>query len=657
MADANASDVAISRHQLKSVMLKIVTGFLLILLALTTYGWWSTNQPVRTAAKPGKTVQADALTGIDQSTFVLAQKLAAQAESPEEQSLAEAAVRLADHELDLAFTEALRQNEAHPPVLSPDARKIEDRLQRSQKLLDADQASVTRLTAALAQASGAQKRALQDQLDLAASQLELDKDEVAEASQDLLQAGGNQHQRVQMMMQQHDATEHGHANTSAPQVKTAGRAQGLVHQTRDWLALRRKQAWLVYATALVNSDATRLSETRQTLAAQLDASKAVIPELAHHTKSAKSSAEAVSPSVAGAATVSSSTAARSAAGASSATSVNANPSTAVNAAPLTLLATTRQIAADQNVLTLLDQRIIALRQLETTYRDWNTAARAQTLSVLHGILLSVSIVIAIILLLLFVDRWMETLLGRLKLDRRQVETLRSVTRVALQVLGVLIILLIIIGMPSQLGTMIGLAGAGLTVALKDFIVAFIGWLVLMGRNGVRLGDWVEINGVTGEVIELNMFHTVLLETGNWNSAGQPTGRRVTFTNSFAIEKHYFNFSTSGQWLWDELLVLVPYDRDPNLIADAIHKEVVNATAESANQAEEEWRRSAPARRGTVFSATPGFSVRPAVGGIEIAIRYLTRASDRSQLRSKLFQSAVRLLGQPPRLDPRVADTQ
>ena len=206
------------------------------------------------------------------------------------------------------------------------------------------------------------------------------------------------------------------------------------------------------------------------------------------------------------------------------------------------------------------------------------------------------------------------------------------------------VLLMIIGPPNQLGTILGLAGAGLTVALKDFIVAFLGWLTLMGRNGIRLGDWVEINGVSGEVVELGMFHTVLLETGNWTDAGHPTGRRVTFTNSFAIERHYFNFSTSGQWLWDELLILVPYDKDPNLIAETVHREVVAATADGAAQAEAEWRRTDPGRRGSVFSATPGISVRPAVGGVEVAVRYITRAGDRFQLRSKLFQSAVRLLG-------------
>jgi len=114
-------------------------------------------------------------------------------------------------------------------------------------------------------------------------------------------------------------------------------------------------------------------------------------------------------------------------------------------------------------------------------------------------------------------------------------------------LAVLFILLVIFGPPSQLGTFLGLAGAGLTVALKDFIVASL-LAVLMGKNGSRLGDWVQINGVTGEVVELNMFHTVLLETGQLTDSGHPRGAAFTFTNSFAIEGHYFNFSTSASAL-------------------------------------------------------------------------------------------------------------
>jgi small-conductance mechanosensitive channel len=224
------------------------------------------------------------------------------------------------------------------------------------------------------------------------------------------------------------------------------------------------------------------------------------------------------------------------------------------------------------------------------------------------------------------------LLDSPKLDRRQVETLRSITRVSLRIVAAMIILLIVIGIPSQFATTIGIVGAGLTVALKDFIVAFFGWLVLMGRSGIRLGDWVEVNGVSGEVTELGMFHTVLLETGNWSDSGHPTGRRVTFTNSFAIEGHYFNFSSSGQWLWDELQVVVPLGRDPYPIVEAITKQVVAATAEGSREAELEWQRPIPAQRGIVFSGTPGVNVN------------ITWANERFMLRAKLYQPAVDLPG-------------
>ncbi|MGB7233922.1 MAG: mechanosensitive ion channel domain-containing protein, partial [Candidatus Acidiferrum sp.] len=267
-------------------------------------------------------------------------------------------------------------------------------------------------------------------------------------------------------------------------------------------------------------------------------------------------------------------------------------------------------------------------------------------AILHRVLIDLSIVLGIAIVALFFDDWFERLLQKAPLDRRQVETLRTVTRVTLQVIAVLFVLLVIFGMPSQLGTFLGLAGAGLTVALKDFIVGFVGWFVLMGKNGIRLGDWVEINGVTGEVVELGMFHTVLLETGNWTDSGHPTGRRVTFTNGFAIEGHYFNFSTSGQWLWDELQLVLPAGRDPYPIVDAIHKQVVEATAETAKQAEKEWQSVARSRDKThTLTAAPAINVKPVAGGIEIAVRYITRANERYQLRAKLNQAAVDLLGQ------------
>jgi len=627
-----------------SILQKAAAAVLVALLAAVAYGLWTTSptaSSVRAQRAAAKAPAASAMPVIDQNTFLTAKRLARLATTAEEQPLAQAAVQLTDHELDLAFSAAIRHIEAHPPVLSPEAVQIEERLLNAQKEQEHDAQEVKRLTAALAQAADADKAAIQDRLDLAQSQLELAQDEVQEADNDLLQAGGNLHQRIQMMQQEHDATERNAAATPVAAAPSRfGSLRGLVGQVRSWYAVHEKREALAEAQQHAADSAGQLAAERQQIAAELAASKQTVPELASRTARRAPGASAA-VTAAGASPASAAPAAKAAA---AVPGVTAGGAGLAGGAP-TLLNITRQIAAEQHRLTLRDQRITARRRLADIYGRWDAIVAGQERAILHACLISVTIVLAAILLLQFADRWLERLLGRARVDRRQLATLRNVVGVALQIVGVVVILLVLIGIPGQLGTMLGLAGAGLTVALKDFIVAFIGWFVLMGRNGMRIGDWVEINGVSGEVVELGMFRTVLLETGNWTDAGRPTGRRVTFTNSFATAGHYFNFSTSGQWLWDELSVMVPYDRDPHAVADAIQKEVTAATAPSTAQAEQEWRRAARGQGGAAFSAQPGIAVRPAAGGVEIAVRYVTRASERLALRARLYQAAVQLLSQ------------
>jgi small-conductance mechanosensitive channel len=628
-----------------SKLQKTAAAALIALLVAAAYGLWATNPAPMTPVKKVSTTTAaaavaGALPAIDQSTLHNAQRLARLANTPEEQSLAQSAVQIADHELDLAFTAALWLLEAHPPQLSAEASQIQERLREAQKTLASDVDSVKQLTRELEQAADADKPAIQDRLDLAESRMQLAQDEVQEANEDLLQAGGNVHQRIQLMQQEHQAAQHTDIRATPASAGTLGSLRGMVGAIREWLALREKQQWLAEAQHQVASSATQLATERQQMAADLAESKASVPELASRAQHRAGGNPPAAPTRAA-----SPPDGRAALSASSTLPAPGAPAANATAAPA-LLGVTRQIAAEQHRLTIRDQRIAARRRLADIYGQWETLVGTHARAVLHACLQGAAIVLAALLLLLFADRWLERLLGRARIDRRQLATLRSVVGVALQIVAVVVILLMLVGLPRQIGAMLGLVGAGLTVALKDFIVAFVGWFVLMGRNGMRVGDWVEINGVSGEVVELNMFHTVLLETGNWTDAGHPTGRRVTFTNSFAISGHYFNFSTSGQWLWDELSVMVPYGRDPHAVADAIQKEVTAATAKDASQAEQEWRRVSRGQRGVGFTAQPGIAVRPAAGGVEIAVRYVTRASERLALRARLYQSAVQLLAAP-----------
>jgi small-conductance mechanosensitive channel len=593
---------------------KIAAVVLVLLLAASVFGLLRTGQPAAslTAQSVANSAQAPL---VDQSPLLTAQRLAKMPNSPEEEPFAKEALRLADHQMDLAYAAAEREAEEHPPALSAEAKEILARLKSAEDTLDADNALVARLTADDAKATGAKKDALDHQLVLATAHQEEHQDEVDDAKADLERAGGDPKSRIEAMMQEHKASSEA---TDALKVNVAATVDqaGLIHRFQQWTTLHQKQLLLWRAKQEAESAAASLSARHNEIEAQINARK---------NKSAQANGPA-NPS-------------------QPAPNVTP-PSTPSPEDSASLLKATKSHAAQQKALGSFDKRMDDEKQLADNYGKWIQVVAGSQKAVIHRALIGIIIILGIFLVGVFFDSWLEVLLGRTALDRRQVETLRGVTRVSIQVLAVLLVLLVILGIPTQLGTFLGLAGAGLTVALKDFIVGFLGWFVLMGKNGIRLGDWVEINGVTGEVVELGMFHTVLLETGNWTDSGHPTGRRVTFTNSFAIEGHYFNFSTSGQWLWDELQVVLPAGRDPYPMVDAIQKIVLEATGDTAKQAEKEWQgvtRSQDAAH--TLTAAPAINVKPVVGGVEIAVRYITRANERYQMRAKLNQAAVDLLGQ------------
>jgi small-conductance mechanosensitive channel len=591
---------------------KIFSIALVVLLVATVYGLIRTGRESN-VPDGNRATGPEQATLVDQTPLLTAQALAHMPTSAVELLFAQGALLLGDQEMDLAFGLAVLDATRHPPVLTVEAKEIQARLQKEEDALAAEQAQVTQLTTTEGKANGAQKDALDDRLDLAKAQMQLRQDEVDDAKQDLIRAGGDPQDRIRAMVKEHEAASQASDSTKVA-VSAPIEPHGLIQRFEQWSALHQKQLQLWRAKQDAISTAVALAAAHNSLARQIAAQN-------------EKSTALFEP--------------RSAVPTPVAARKNNNPNREESAA---ILKTTKLRAADQKTLADLDKRIDNEKQLANVYGQWIGVVASEQRSIVNGGLRSVLVILAIAIIGLFVDDWMGRLLGKLSMDRRQVETLRTVTGVTLQIVGVLLVLLVIFGPPTQLGTVLGLAGAGLTVALQDFIIAFFGRFVLMGKNGIRLGDWVEINGVTGEVVELGMLHTVLLETGNWTDPGHPTGRRVTFINSYAVVGHYFNFTTSGQWLWDEVKIVLPTGHNLYAVVDAIHKRVLEATSEGARQAEHEWHDATKSRDMKALSAEPAINVKPVIDGTEISVRYITCANERSQLRAKLNRALVDMLG-------------
>lgn len=537
---------------------------------------------------------------VDQRPWQTAATLAELAESAEEQEFAREAERLADHEVNQAFSQSLRQASLAVRQLTGPALVLQQRVIELQKTVAEDRARVAAFSQNDPHAGGA--AATQSDLDLAKAQLGLDENELSDSQEDLARESGDQRIKLQQELSAREAAMKKYEakateDNEQAAVIAAERFRTLAGQISAWFAQRNRRELIGQAEQLARADI-----------AALTADHARLEEEAQKT------ADDARLNVAGAATPGK-------------------------------VEQLQRMAEQRNVLSILDDRLGAQQQLAALYARWSKQVELQHKIVMHLMFVSLAIIAAIILLTILAGWLLQLMLERMSRDRRQRATLRSILNLGTQVVGLVLVMLVIFGTPAQMPTILGLATAGLTVVFQDFILAFCGWFVLMGKNGIKVSDWVEIDGVGGEVVEVGVFRTWLLETGNWTANGHPTGRRVSFLNGFAIRGKYFNFSTSGQWMWDEINVSIPPGIRSYPLIEKIRAATIKATETDAKMAEEEWKRVTHEEGLPQFSATPSVDMRPAGPGVDIVVRYITRAGVRLETRNRLFETVVELMRQ------------
>ncbi len=461
-------------------------------------------------------------THVDLRPWQTAHALAALAVTAEEKEFASQAERYADHEVDQAFASALREANMQQGSLTGEALALSQRVEQLQQTLDNDKALVQSLTDQSANSKGAAAESAADDLEVAKAQLALDSDLLADAQKDLARAGGDEPGRVQAELAAHEAEMKDYdakvAQNAEGAVVAVKRHGTLAGRVNAWFEQRTRYELVQEALRQARADTASLTSQHQNLTAQI---KAATSPGSSQDRSAR-------------------------------------------------LASLKRRSALSQILVICNDRIQSQQQLAGVYSKWSAQILLQHRIVLHLLLQSFALIAFILICVIFLDALARYLVDRPKLDRGRVKTLHIIFKLGIQLLGVVIILLVIFGAPSQMPTILGLTTAGLTLVLQDFIIAFFGWFVLMGKHGIRTGDWVEINGVAGEVAEIGLFRTSILETGNWTDQGHPTGRRVSFINSFAIRGQYFNFSTTGQWMWDEIRFSIPAEEENYAMIELIH---------------------------------------------------------------------------------------
>ncbi len=175
---------------------------------------------------------------------------------------------------------------------------------------------------------------------------------------------------------------------------------------------------------------------------------------------------------------------------------------------------------------------------------------------------------------------------------------------------------------GSLSTFLGLAGAGLAIAMHDTIANITGWLFILWRRPFKVGDRVQIENTTGDVIDIRLFQFSLIEVGNWVDADQSSGRIIHVPNLKLLREPLANYHIGFEYIWHEIPVLITFESDWQKAKKIILDLVVESTTHLTHDAEEQINKAAEKYMVFYGKLTPIVYTTVRDNGVLLTARYI-----------------------------------
>lgn len=201
------------------------------------------------------------------------------------------------------------------------------------------------------------------------------------------------------------------------------------------------------------------------------------------------------------------------------------------------------------------------------------------------------------------------------------------------------LILVTIVFSDKLGNLtvaFGVAGAGIAFALQEVIVSIAGWVAVSFGNFYSVGHRVQLGGIIGDVIDIGVLRTTIMETGQWVKADQYNGRIVRVANSFVFKEPVFNYSGDFPFLWDEITVPVKYGSDYKRARKILRSIADDAVGGLTPEAWNSWREMVNKYRIEDARIEPMVTLVANDNWMEFTIRYITDYKRRRTTKDILF---------------------
>ena len=289
---------------------------------------------------------------------------------------------------------------------------------------------------------------------------------------------------------------------------------------------------------------------------------------------------------------------------------------------------------------IVQQKLLLATEDEDSLANWVQVVSDSRARALTRLLKRLGSLLGILLAIFIVAYFVKKIPSRFVKEEKSAYYFRKLIGFVTWLIVILIVIFNAAGGIGSISAVIGLAGAGLAIALQDPIVSLVGWFLIIGKYGIRVGDRIEINGVKGDVIDVGMLRVAVTEVGNWLSGDQSTGRMVFFPNSFIFKGHFFNYSTTNSFIWDEVHILVTYESPWKKALDIIVKIAEEASRDVAEKARENQEKLARQFNVSLGNPEAYAYVTIADSGVDLVLRFLSEIKLRRTMRDRICREIL-----------------
>lgn len=247
----------------------------------------------------------------------------------------------------------------------------------------------------------------------------------------------------------------------------------------------------------------------------------------------------------------------------------------------------------------------------------------------------VTLVIGIIIIWVIIKILGNIIPGKIKDNSIRYKTKKTITFTGY----ILVVLLVLFTYSNKLGGItvaFGIAGAGIAFALQEVIASFAGWLAILFGGFYKTGDRVQLGGIKGDVMDIGLLRTTVMETGQWVDGDLYNGRIVLIANSFVFKEPVFNYSGDFPFLWDEIKVPIQYGSDYDKVNDILLR-AGNEIAENLTEvSRKKWEHLQYKYRLEDAQISPMVSLIANDNWVEFTLRYVVTYNKRRSTKTRLF---------------------